>query len=64
MSTAVLIPPKLPHLGKFSLMRASDVGQSFGLNLLVYGQSGTGKTTLAASAQDSEFGADVSLFGS
>jgi phage nucleotide-binding protein len=55
----VLVPPKLADLGKFHLMRASDVGQSFGLNLLIYGQSGTGKTTLAASAQDSPFGADV-----
>jgi hypothetical protein len=55
----VLVQPKLAKLGNLTLIRASDVGQVYGLNLLLYGQSGAGKTTLAASAQDSEYGADV-----
>ena len=49
----------VPTLGNLTLLRASDVAQAWGLNLLVYGVSGAGKTTLAASAQDSPYGKDV-----
>jgi phage nucleotide-binding protein len=42
-----------------ALVRADQVPDRWGLNLLLYGQSGVGKTTLAATAQDSPHGADV-----
>jgi phage nucleotide-binding protein len=38
---------------------AADVPDQWGLNMLIYGDPGAGKTTLAASAQDSKFGKDV-----
>jgi phage nucleotide-binding protein len=53
----VLVPPK--KLGSLALTSAADVGGEYGLNLLVYGAIGTGKTTLTASAQDSQWGRDV-----
>jgi hypothetical protein len=49
----------VPRLGNLSLLRASDTKQAWGLNLLLYGSPGAGKTTLCATAQDSPFGADV-----
>ena len=46
---------------KFSdkFIHPGQVSDQWGLNLVVYGQPGVGKTMLAASAQDSELGRDV-----
>ena len=52
MATALAIPG-------IEVMQASDVVDAWGLNILIYGLPGIGKTTLCASAQDSEFGKDV-----
>jgi len=41
------------------LIKATDVPDEWGFNILLYGHPGAGKTVLAASAQDSPFGADV-----
>ena len=41
------------------VIKASDVADEWGLNMILFGQPGVGKTTLAASAQDSEFGKNV-----
>lgn len=40
-------------------MKANEVKDQWGLNLLVYGEPGSGKTVFAASAQDHESGKDV-----
>ncbi len=40
-------------------IKASEVKDQWGLNLLIYGPPGAGKTVLAASAQDSKYGKDV-----
>lgn len=40
-------------------LRASDVSDKWGLNVVLFGPNGAGKTTLASTAQDSEFGRDV-----
>lgn len=42
--------------------KASDVAGKTGLGLLVFGPPGVGKTTLASTAQDSEYGKDVLIF--
>lgn len=42
--------------------KASDLVGATGLGLLIFGPPGVGKTTLAASAQDSELGRDAILF--
>jgi hypothetical protein len=42
--------------------RASDFAGRKGLNMVLFGPPGVGKTTLACSAQDSEYGSDVLLF--
>lgn len=55
VAQAVLTPK--PH--NFRFLQASEVNDAWGLNLLIYGSPGVGKTTLAASAQDSPHGADV-----
>lgn len=47
-------------LPKFSTPK--DLAGKTGLGLLIFGPPGVGKTTLAATAQDSEFGKDVLLF--
>jgi hypothetical protein len=41
------------------LIAASEVNDQLGLNQVLFGFSGVGKTTLAATAQDSELGKDV-----
>lgn len=48
-----------PKAKNLVFLRASQVQDVWGLNFLVYGPPGSGKTTLAASAQDSEYGRDV-----
>lgn len=53
-----IITPKAPNL---NFLKASDMSQANGLVMLIYGLPGVGKTTLAASAQDSEFGRDVAI---
>ena len=40
-------------------MSAREVTDAYGLNMVLFGVPGTGKTTLAATAQDSEYGANV-----
>lgn len=55
MSSTVLVP----KLGSLDLLSAAEVGGAWGLNILLYGVAGAGKTTLAATAQDSEHGRDV-----
>jgi GTPase SAR1 family protein len=42
--------------------KASDVSGKAGLGLLIFGPSGAGKTSLASTAQDSEYGRDVLFF--
>lgn len=42
--------------------KASDFAGRKGLNMVLFGPPGVGKTTLACSAQDSEYGSDVLLF--
>lgn len=42
--------------------KASDLAGKTGLGLLIFGPPGVGKTTFAATAQDSEFGRDVLMF--
>ncbi len=42
-----------------SFIAATDVVGKWGLNMIIYGPPGAGKTTLCATAQESEFGADV-----
>lgn len=48
-----------PKLGNLNLLKASEVGQVWGLNILLYGVSGAGKTTLCGTAQDTPNGRDV-----
>lgn len=55
MSQPVLQPKET----NLKFLKASDVKDAWGVNLLVYGAPGVGKTTFAASAQDSEYGRDV-----
>lgn len=40
-------------------LKPTQVNDKWGINLVVYGPAGVGKTTFAASAQDSEYGKDV-----
>ena len=40
-------------------LKASEIGDEWGINLLLCGYPGSGKTTLAAQAQDSEWGKEV-----
>lgn len=40
-------------------IRAADIPDQWGLNALIYGEPGSGKTTLIASAQDTEKGRDL-----
>lgn len=54
---AVATPGVLPVFKK-----ASDYAGVRGLNLILFGPPGVGKTTLATTAQDSEYGRDVLLF--
>lgn len=55
-----MVQPVLqPKETNLKFLKASDVNDAWGINMLVYGSPGVGKTTLAASAQDSPFGADV-----
>lgn len=54
---AVLSPNKLPTFKK-----ASELAGQLGLNAVIFGPPGVGKTTLCCTAQDSELGADVLLF--
>ena len=42
--------------------KASDFAGRKGLNMVLFGPPGVGKTTLACTAQDSEYGSDVLLF--
>ena len=42
-----------------SIMRASDIGDAWGLNMVVFGNPGAGKTTYCATAQDSDKGRDT-----
>lgn len=42
--------------------KASDLAGKTGLGLLIFGPPGVGKTTLACTAADSEFGKDLLLF--
>jgi len=44
---------------KDRIIRASDVRDEWGLNLLIYGDPGVGKTTLCSTAQESAHGKDV-----
>jgi hypothetical protein len=48
-----------PKLGNLDLLKASDVSQAWGLNILIYGVSGAGKTTLCGTAQDTPNGRNV-----
>ena len=48
-----------PKLGNLKLLLASEVKQAWGLNILIYGKPGVGKTTLCATAQDSPYGRNV-----
>jgi len=41
------------------IIKASEVPDEWGFNILIYGHPGAGKTVLAASAQDSPHGRDV-----
>ncbi len=41
------------------IIKLGDVPDAWGLNMLIYGVSGVGKTTLASTAQDSPFGKDL-----
>jgi phage nucleotide-binding protein len=52
-------PVLQPKQSNLKFLKASEVKDAWGINLLVYGPPGVGKTTLAASAQDSPHGADV-----
>jgi len=56
MTTTLITPPKVMPPGA---MTAKDAAGKDGLNLVVFGYGGCGKTTLIANAQDSEAGADV-----
>lgn len=49
----------VPKLGNLTIHSASEVGDIWGINMLLYGVSGAGKTTLAASCEDSEYGRKV-----
>lgn len=48
-----------PKVGNLKFLKASQVQDAWGLNLFLYGPPGAGKTTLAATAQDSPYGRDV-----
>jgi phage nucleotide-binding protein len=52
-------PVLQPKDTNLTFLKASDVNDAWGVNLVVYGSPGVGKTTFAASAQDSEYGRDV-----
>lgn len=54
--TTTLVTPKVMPPGA---MTAKDAAGKDGLNLVVFGYGGCGKTTLIANAQDSEAGKDV-----
>lgn len=58
MSVQSVITPKQ---GNLKFLKASEAAKSDGLIMLLYGLPGVGKTTLAAGAQDSEFGRDVAV---
>lgn len=50
----VLTPPK-----GLKFLKATEVVDAWGLNMVLFGVPGVGKTTLAAEAQDSPYGKDV-----
>lgn len=44
---------------KDKFLKASEIVDHWGMNMILFGVAGVGKTTLAASAQDSPYGKDV-----
>lgn len=52
-------PVLTPKSSNLKFLKASEVNDAWGVNMLIYGSPGVGKTTFAASAQDSPHGADV-----
>jgi len=52
-------PVLTPKGENLKFLKASEVNDAWGVNMLVYGSPGVGKTTFAASAQDSPYGKDV-----
>lgn len=51
MSEALISPERF--------LKTSELIDAWGLNMVIFGPPGVGKTTLCATAQDSEFGKDV-----
>jgi phage nucleotide-binding protein len=49
----------IPMPKGLKVMRANEVVDAWGLNMVLFGIPGAGKTALAATAQDSPYGADV-----
>ena len=59
-SQVVAAQPVLhPKASNLKFLKASEVNDAWGVNMLIYGSPGVGKTTFAASAQDSPYGKDV-----
>ena len=52
-------PVLQPKASNLKFLKASEVNDAWGVNMLIYGSPGVGKTTFAASAQDSPYGKDV-----
>ena len=52
-------PVLQPKASNLKFLKASEVNDAWGVNMLIYGAPGVGKTTFAASAQDSPYGKDV-----
>lgn len=52
-------PVLTPKESNLKFLKASEVNDAWGVNMLIYGAPGVGKTTFAASAQDSPYGKDV-----
>lgn len=59
VEATLLVPTAGENSFTSRFRRPVDIKDQNGLNLLVYGEPGTGKTTLAATAQDSEYGSKV-----
>ncbi len=60
MATAVAPAPVVtPRASNLKFLKASEVRDAWGLNMLVYGQPGVGKSTLCSTAQDTPAGAPV-----
>jgi len=54
IGTTLVTPAGLPDF-----ITADEVADAWGLNMLLYGSPGAGKTVLSSTAQDSEYGKDV-----